>query len=309
MRELRSWNRLVFRDSRLKAYLTVLDCCQPMAEEPVEQPPPEHPAASSVSAVTIKIPPFWPADPAIWFAQVEAQFACRGVVQQRTRFDHIIAALAPDVAAEVRDLILHPPLDNPYDHLKQALIKRTEASEQRRLQQLLTAEELGDRKPSQLLRRMQQLLGDSGPAPESAFVRELFLQRLPSTARMILASSASTLSLAQLAEMADGIVEVANPPTVAPVAATSTSLDEVRQLTDTLSRLVAALDSPYPRSRDSSPTARQSRASRQSSRPPSHPSSRSSSPSPYCWYHSKFGTRAKKCRQPCTFPGNAPASH
>ena len=60
---------------------------------------------------------------------------------------------------------------------------------------------------------------------------------------MILASSASTISLAQLAKMADGIVEVANPPAVASVAATSTSLDEVRQLTETLSRLVAALDS------------------------------------------------------------------
>ena len=276
-----------------------------MAEDPPEHPPLEHPAAGSVSAVAVKIPPFWPADPAVWFAQVEAQFACRGIVQQRTRFDYIIAALAPDVAAEVRDLILRPPPDHPYDELKQALIKRTEASEQRRLQQLLTAEELGDRKPSQLLRRIQQLLGDSGPAPDSAFVRELFLQRLPPTARMILASSASTLSVAQLAEMADGIVEVANPPAVATVAATSTSLDEVRQLTETLSRLVAALDSPYPRSRDSSPAARQSRSSRQSS----HPSSRSSSPSPYCWYHRKFGTRAQKCRQPCTFPGNAPASH
>ena len=63
------------------------------------------------------------------------------------------------------------------------------------------------------------------------------------TARMILTSSASTLSLAQLAKMADGIVEVANPPAVASVAATSTSLDEVHQLTETLSRLVAALDS------------------------------------------------------------------
>ena len=126
-------------------------------DQPVPQPLQEQ---GVVSAVALKIPPFWPADPAVWFAQVEAQFSIKDVVQQRTRFDHIVAALAPDVITEVRDVILHPPAERPYDRLKEALIQRTKASEQRCLQQLLTAEEMGDRKPSQLLRHMQHLLGD-----------------------------------------------------------------------------------------------------------------------------------------------------
>ena len=120
-------------------------------------------------------------------AQVQAQFSFCNVVQQRTRFDYVIAALAPEVATEVRDLILNLPADQPYDRLKDALIQQTKASEQHRLQQQLTAEELGDRKPSQLLRRMQQLLGNSGPALDSAIIWQLFMQRLPPSVSMVLA--------------------------------------------------------------------------------------------------------------------------
>ncbi len=67
-------------------------------------------------------------------------------------------------------MILRPPSDDPYQALKEQLTKRTALSEQRRLQQLFTEEELGDRKPTQLLRRMQQLLGDR-PGLDTSFLR------------------------------------------------------------------------------------------------------------------------------------------
>ena len=105
-----------------------------------------------MSAISVKIPPFWPTDPEVWFAQVEAQFSTRNITSLRTRFDHVIAALAPEIATEIQDLLLSPLDDHPYDVLHTELIKRTAASEQRCLQQLLTSEELGDKKLSQLLR-------------------------------------------------------------------------------------------------------------------------------------------------------------
>ena len=121
----------------------------------------------------------------------------------------------------MRDLLLRPPVDNPYTALKEQLTKRTALSEQRRLQQFFTGEELGDRKPTQLLRRIQQLLGDR-PGIDPSFMQELFLQRLPQSVRMVLASTPEGTTLTKLAELADKVLEVASlnthPPTDQTVA-------------------------------------------------------------------------------------------
>ena len=179
----------------------------------------------------------------------------------------------------MRDLIFNPPDDAPYDLLKATLIKCTESSEQHKLQRLLRAEELGDRKSSQLLRRMQQLLGDAGPPPEGAFARQLFLQRMPPSVRMVLASASTTLTLPQLAEMADSNLKVANPPTVAP-GTTSQSTMNLQQLLDQLSWLISV---PYTTvKRNMEP---QDRSSRSSLHATSRRQFHASRPAGICWYH------------------------
>lgn len=230
-----------------------------------------------MSAVSLKLPPYWPADPLVWFAQVEAQFSTRGITVEQTKFDYVVASLAPEFAQEVRDLILNPPSSTPYAALKVALVDRTAASEQRRLQQLFNAEDLGDRKPSQLLHRMQQLLGDK--VTDASFLRELFLQRLPANVRMVLASS-DTTDLDKLAQFADKIVEVATPVQVSAVSRSpDTEISQLRSEIAELKQIVVQSHS--------------SRPQRSSSRgPPTRPSTptRNDSDS-LCWYHQRFGDK------------------
>ncbi len=199
--------------------------------------------------------PFWPADPHIWFAQVEAQFATRKISVQETMYGYVVASLMPEFATEVRDLILAITEDHPYDQLKGSFIRRTATSEQRRLQQLFHSEELGDRKPSQLLRRLQQLLGDSQAHISPPFLRELFLQRLPGNVRMVLASTSDHLPLEELAQLADRIMDV-SPPTVATVTPTPLAeLDHLRSEVARLQSLVQQINMDRPSRQSSHPAS------------------------------------------------------
>ena len=267
--------------------------------EPTDAAEPGVPVAAvpTIAAVSVKLPPFWPQDPEVWFAQVEAQFATRGVTAQKTKFDYVISSLSPEITMEVRDLLLKRPAENPYDTLKTQLIKCTAASEQRKLQQLISGKELGDRKPMQLLRRMQQLLGDKLGASTDAnlFLRELFLQRLPPNVRMVLTSADPATSLENLANMVDKIMEV-SAPTVAALSTPHVDDFEVKQLREQVSRL-ADLVASLPRAN------RSHHRSSSRNRPPANmpPPSQPPPQDTLCWYHAKFGDDARKCRDPCSW--------
>ena len=108
-----------------------------------------------MAAYVVKIPPSWPSNPILWFMQVESQFMLRRITAQLMKFHYVLANLSQEIATEVRDLLMNPPAENPYDVFKETLIKNTILSEKRLLQQLLSAEDLGDQKPTQLFQKMQ----------------------------------------------------------------------------------------------------------------------------------------------------------
>lgn len=215
----------------------------------------------------------------------------RSSVLEASRSNYVVGSLSHEYATEVRDLILAPPEDTPYDVLKEQLVQRTAASDQRRLQQLFNTEQLGDRKPTQLLRRMNQLLGDNAAGTAAAFLRELFLQRLPANVRMVLTSTPQTVSLVELAALADRVVEVA-APRVAEIDAAIQRPSELSQLKAEVARLKRLRGSRRSHSRDRS----------------SSPAGSRPSTSDLCWYHQRYGNDARKCKSPCTKSENAQAS-
>ena len=256
----------------------------------------------TTAAAVIKLPPFWPADPEVWFAQVNAQFTTRGITAQKTKFDYVVSSLSPTFAVEVRDLLLKHPEEFPYYTLRAELIKWTAASEQRKLQQLISGKELGDRKPTQLLRRMQQLLGDClGSSIEAtSFLGKLFLQRLPASVRMVFASTDASTDLSKLAEMADKVMEVSTQ-SVAAISGSGSDSSDLVQLREEVAHLTALVKSLA--SLELSHRGRSPSCSRHSNHPQYHRSPSPALPTdgPVCWYHEKYGSAAKKCKDPCNW--------
>nr|VZI28318.1 unnamed protein product [Spirometra erinaceieuropaei] len=99
----------------------------------------------------------------------------------------------------------HPPTDAPYTKLKTELLRLISVSGRQRYHAQVKEEALGDRKPSGLLRRMRSLVENM--AIDDTFFKDMFLERLPTSVQIILASGSDDLDISKLAEMADHMVE------------------------------------------------------------------------------------------------------
>ena len=48
---------------------------------------------AKVSAVAVKLPPFWPDKTALWFAQADAQFVIKNITASKTKYAHAMTML------------------------------------------------------------------------------------------------------------------------------------------------------------------------------------------------------------------------
>lgn len=105
-----------------------------------------------LNRIALKIPPFYPSDPEMWFNMVERSFEASGVTLEATKFSHILGALDPIHAKEIRDIVFKPPTTDPYTFLRAELIKILSTTQEQKTRRLLEHEETGgDHKPTQFL--------------------------------------------------------------------------------------------------------------------------------------------------------------
>ena len=124
------------------------------------------------------MPTFWSKSPAVWFVQAEAQFTLARITSDISRFNYVLTSLPEDVIESIIDYIQCPPVNNLYEGVKVLLIERHSMSEQRRVEQLLANEQLGDRRPSEFFRALRHLAGTSGTISDK-LVLSLWTRRLP----------------------------------------------------------------------------------------------------------------------------------
>ena len=145
--------------------------------------------AARISAVSIKLPPFWPDKTRLWFAQAEAQFLLKHITEQRTKFAHVLSMLDSRTAEQAMDII-GAPGNNAYDDLKARLTGAFAISDDEKAGRLLDMTGLGDKTPSQCLSAMLLLVPD-GQTPGFLF-RKLFLRQLPAEVQTHLAQTTKT---------------------------------------------------------------------------------------------------------------------
>ncbi|VVC86696.1 unnamed protein product [Leptidea sinapis] len=96
---------------------------------------------SSLTAISVqsRIVEFWVDMPRLWFA-------------------HFEAVMAPQKQGDdVSDLLTKPPEEQKYKALKERLLQVYEESTERQFQKLVSEMDLGEQKPTQLLRRIKEL--------------------------------------------------------------------------------------------------------------------------------------------------------
>ena len=255
-----------------------------------------------------RAPPFCSQDPSIWFTIIECNFKANRISSSLRKFTHAISLLPSDVISQVSDVISKATTsENPYEELKSTIISRLETSITTRLQELLSKEELGNERPTGLLRRMKKLLGDKYDQFDKTLFLQLFYQRLPPTIQRNLFTVKSKLNIDELAELADEFLQSIPGDQISSIhpspPVNQVKTNQEAQLVELITKLTLQMNSLQ--NQVNSLQTQVNSFSNQSRRSHSRHRSNYRSPSTdrngLCYYHAKFGEKAKKCEHPCSF--------
>lgn len=257
----------------------------------------------SAIALQAKIPQFWREQPRLWFAQFEAVVAPHKTSDEQ-KYNLVIPVLARKDIEQVSDIIYKPPETGKYNALKTRLLSVYEESESKQFQKLLSGLELGDQKPTQLLRVMRDLAGEK--VPDNA-LKLLWMGHLPSQIRAVLSVNTES-SLDTLAMMADKMMEhtehtIAEVSQCSSTASSSTSSSQDLQfqlLTKEIEKLTLEIASLRKENASQRRSFRQNNYySRSRSRSRTRGGKKPGDSDWECYFHHRFGDKAKRCDSPC----------
>jgi len=152
--------------------------------------------------VKLKLPTMWRSDVISWFALIESTFRRHGVTDRQFMFDLTLPALPEEMLDHVKSVLRASAIsDDPYQLLKDRLTHLYTPDDLDLTCKILSVAELGDRRPSQLIKTMLALL-PNGEA-DSLLFKGVFLSRLPVEIRDIVAVQWKAMDSRALAAFAD----------------------------------------------------------------------------------------------------------
>jgi hypothetical protein len=261
-------------------------------EDDEPQPAPLPAAVAPAAGLQIKLPAFWPEDPASWFRLAEGQFALRHVTDPITRYYHVLAALSVDLVRLVRHVLHEETGPTSYDQLRTSLLASHSLSNYQKMERMMRLPPLGDRKPSVMLAEMLEFC-PAGEASTAVFAF-LFLQRLPREIRVLL-SEDDPADMRAIADKADRLIAMHVPQSheaCAAVAADSRSEEP---------GVVAAAQAARSRKGKRPQQKALGRRIDLSKRGQDQGAPLRTS---MCYYHAKFGEQARFCEEGCSWPEN-----
>ncbi|KAI5642414.1 hypothetical protein NE865_05441 [Phthorimaea operculella] len=265
-------------------------------------------------SIQSRLLPFWRTYPRLWFAHFELLVE-PSKKSDDDKFRYVLSVLQPGDLQQVGNILLNPPTANKYQTLKDRLLSVYEESETKQFQKLISGLELGDEKPSQLLRKMREL--GHNRMPDSG-LKLMWMNQLPAQVRAVLSVSSDS-SLDNLAVMADKMLEHTGSATIAAVSSPACTPGSSKQsssqesIIEALSKQIDRLSFEVAelRKRDEHHTFRSRQHYRSRQRQQSRSRSRSSGRNlrhakqhndeieRECRFHRKFGAKAYRCESPC----------
>lgn len=249
-----------------------------------------------IEAYAVKLPPFWIELPDCWFVQVESQFRTSRITLERTMFDYVVQALPSEAIKSVYDVVLRcRDVDNPYTTLKTALVQRYTMSDQQRIEQLLDGTEMGDRRPSDFYNSLKLLAGSSA-AVNQQLLLSIWTRRLPPLVQLTI-QGRTDLSHEALLASADAAFEVCRRQSTSlfelakPEKAAQNQDQRFQKLEK---KLIEVIENRF------SQMNTENQRSRSRTRSGSRKRDDSENKDDVCYYHKRFGDKAKRCRKPCS---------